>query len=233
MMRYRSIVLAATLITSSHVANAQDQMGEIIVTAQRSSGEYYSDDQTVIGLRRQADSAVQRVSISSDSRDETQRKREIHAMLLAAIDRAGSAGVQLVTGEFELVPVTRDNYRDILFEVGNRPDTSRIDLMVKAKLSESVGTAQKRIHDFIRAVPPDGRALMERNGSLTLTIVNPDQYRDEIAKLVAAEAKRYASYFGSDYGVEVGGLSEQLYWSQVSNTEVFLYIPYRFSVRPR
>jgi len=215
-------------------ANAQNGgMGEIIVTAQRSSGEYFSDEQTVVGLKRQADSAVQPITISSDSRDEATRKREIQAMLVSAIERASQAGVELVTGNFELVPVTMASYRELVFSNGNRPDTSLVNLMVKSKLGGSTGGAQKRIDDFIKGVPPNGRALADKKGELTLTIINPDQYRDEIVKLVAAEAKRYASYFGTEYGVEVGGLNEQLAWTQVSNTEVFLYIPYRFTIRPK
>ena len=33
------------------------------------------------------------------------------------------------------------------------------------------------------------------------------------------------------YGVEVTGLDRAIAWAQVSNTEVFLYIPYAFAVR--
>lgn len=82
-------------------------------------------------------------------------------------------------------------------------------------------------------MPPNGRALIEKNGGITLTIINPDQYRPEIVKLVAAEALKTAGAFGADYGVEVAGLNEQLIWAQASATEVFLYIPYRFTVRPK
>jgi hypothetical protein len=233
-MRARFVMTALLLAAAPSLAEAQDQgLGEIIVTAQRTSSDYFSDEQPVVGLKRQADSAVQPITISSDSRDEGVRKREIYAMLAAAVQRASSAGVDLVTGDFELVPVTSSTFRDLVFAGGSRPDTSVVSLMVKAKLSGSTGGAQKRIDDFIRAVPPDGRSLMEKKGGLTLTIINPDQYRDEIVKLVAAEAKRYAGYFGAEYGVEVSGLNEQLAWSQVSNADVFLYIPYRFIIKPR
>ncbi|MEP7221322.1 MAG: TonB-dependent receptor [Novosphingobium sp.] len=233
MMRKFGVVLAAILLSLPTAGQAQNDLGEIVVTAQRRSGDYYSDEQTVIGLRRDADSAVQAIWITSDSRAESMRKSEIHAMLLAALQRAGAAGVQLVMGDFELVTVTAANYRDLVFLPGNRPDTSKIALFVKAKLAGSTGNAQMRIDDFVKAVPSNGRALMEKQGNLTLTIINPDQYRDEVVKLVAENAKRYASYFGPEYGVEVGGLNEQLAWTQVSNTQVFLYIPYRFSIKPK
>lgn len=227
---------ALVLAAASGAAAAQDNSnieGEVIVTGQRASADYLSDEQTVIGLRRLADSAIQPVKFTSDSREEEVRKREIHAMIDAAIRRADAAGVELVTGEFELSKVTLANYRDLAFGRGSRPDTSEIAVFVKAKLAGSVGSAQSRIDGFIKAVPAEGRALIERRSGITLTIINPDQYRGEIVRLVAAEALKSATAFGPDYGVEVQGLNEQLSWAQASATEVFLYIPYRFTVRPK
>lgn len=234
MRSIRFLLASAALLGAVPLAAQEDSgLGEVVVTAQRSDREYYSDEQPVIGLRRQADSAVQNVWFTSDSRDEAMRKREIHAMLLAALDRAAGAGVQLVTGEVELAEVTRANYKDLLFQNAGRPDTSRIDLMIKSKLTGSTGGAQQRIDTFVKSVPANGRALLEKRGDLTLTIINPDQYRDEIVKLIAEHSKRYAGYFGPEYGVEVTGLQEQLSWAQVSGSDVFLYIPYRFTIKPK
>ncbi len=233
-MRKFLFVAALVLLSTAEPSSAQDEnVGEIIVTAQRTAGTYYEDEQPVIGLRRVADSAVQSVQITSDSRDEDVRKREIHAMLDTAVRRASNSGVELVTGDYELVPITLTNYKDLIFGTGNRPDTSQVSFYVKAKLSGSTGSAQSRIDTFIKAVPATGRSLIEKQGGLTLTIINPDQYRDQIIKLVAAESLKYAGYFGTDYGVEVSGLNEQLAWAQASGTEVFLYIPYRFSIKPK
>lgn len=215
---------------------AQDNsniQGEVIVTAQRDTADFLSDEQTVIGLRRAADSAIQPVEFTSDSREEEVRKREIQTMMESAIRRAEAAGVELVTGEFELTKITMANYRDLAFKRGSRPDTSEIGLFVKARLAGSVGNAQDRIDKFIKSVPASGRSLIEKQGQLTLTIINPDQYRPEIVRLVAAEALKTAAAFGPDYGVEVQGLNEQLMWAQASTTEVFLYIPYRFTIRPK
>ena len=226
-------VTAATMLASPAFAQNNNLEGEVIVTGQRASSNYYRDEQTVIGLRRQADSAIQRVQVNSDSRDEQTRKTEIWAMIESAMRRASAAGVELVTGELELVPITQANYRDIIIQRGGRPDTSFVSLYVKTKLAGSTGTAQNRIDSFIKSVPASGRSLMEKQGSLTLTIINPDQYRDEIVKLVAAESLKYAGYFGANYAVEVSGLDQELSWSQVSGSDVFLYIPYRFTITPR
>lgn len=233
MRQFKALLATAILLTAAPLAAQENSLGEIIVTAQRSSSANYTDEQPVIGLRRPADSAVQPIWITSDSRDEATRKREIHEMLLSAIKRADAAGVQLVSGNFDLIQVTAANYRDLVFERGNRPDMSRIDLYVKAKLAGSTGDAQKRLDDFIRAVPASGRSLMEKRGELTLTIINPDQYRDQIVKLVAAAAHHSAAAFGTEYGVSVSGLDGELAWSRISGTEVFLYIPYRFTIQPK
>lgn len=249
-------LLAATVLAAGAAplwAQDENELGEVIVTGSRKQAAYYVEERPVVGLRRQADSAVRTISIVSDSREEDMRRREVEAMLLAAIDRAKGAGLSLVTGNLELVEVTRANYRDLIFgqvATGDDDDddnydddddeprvtfeddgqTATIRLMVKARLAGSVGGAQERIAGFVKAVPATGRSQIEQNGSLTLTIVNPDQYRDEILSRVAAAAKHHAGFFGPDYGVEVSGLDKDIKWAQVSNTEVFLYIPYSFSI---
>lgn len=231
-MRYLFTAAALAAVTVSAPAAAQ----EIIVTASRSSGDYYSVEKTVIGLRRPADNAVQQVWIVSDSRDADMRCKEVLDMLDAAMTRAGGAGVSLVDGDYELLPITRADYTCKSMGGAGRPDTSQISFYVKAPvvMGATGGTApEKRIAAYVKSVPVSGRSLMEARGGLTLTIINPDQYRDEVVKLVAEQSLRYASYFGPDYGVEVGGLNEELSWTQVSETEVFLYIPYRFAVRPK
>ncbi len=225
------------LLTAAALAAAVAQdLGEVVVTGSRADSTYYSDQQTVIGLRRPADNAVQRVWIVSDSRDVDVRCREVLAMLDAAFARADGAGVQLVDGEFELKPIKRADYSCASLSGAGRADTSKVEFYVKAPVAAGAGggpAPRQRIATYIKSVPVSGRSLMETRGGLTLTIVNPDQYRDQVVKLVAEQSLRYAGYFGPDYGVEVGGLDRDLRWSQVSETEVFLYIPYVFTVGPK
>lgn len=226
-------LLAAVIVP----ARAQDAnvpaLGEVVVTANRLNARYAQQDRPVVGLRRQADSAVLQVAFSSDSRDEATRKREIHAMLLAALDRAAAGGIELVTGNFELTLVTKANYQELPLYSAGRVDTSQANVMMKVKLAGSTTAAEQRLDAFIKGVPRTGRGAIDRNGALTLTIVNPDQYRDTIVKLVADNARHYAALFGADYAVQVGGIDAQVFWSQVSNTDVFLYVPYRYTIVPK
>ena len=208
-------------------------LGEVVVTGNRLNARYAQQDRPVVGLRRQADAVVLQLSIASDSRDPETRKREIHAILLAALDRAAAAGVDLVTGGFELTPVTKASYQDLPLVSAGRVDTSQATLMVKVKLAGSITAAEQRLDAFIKSVPRTGRGTIDKVGGLSLTIVNPDQYRDAIVQLVADNARHYAAMFGPDYAVQASGVDGQVSWSQVSGTDVFLYVPYRYTIVPK
>jgi hypothetical protein len=231
------LLAGAALAAMTAPATAQDSnvpaLGEVVVTANRLNAPYAQQNRPVVGLRRRADSAVMRLTISSDSRDADDRTREIHTMVAAALDRAPAAGVELVVGAFDLIPLTRANYRSLPMLPAGRVDTSRVELMIKVRLTGSAEEAQKQLKDFAQAIPRTGRALVEPPGGITLTIVDPDQYRDRIVELVAESARHYAAMFGPDYGVQVMGIDGQVAWSQVSPTEVFLYVPYSYVVVPR
>ena len=241
---------------------AQDDGGtEVVVTGVRRNSLSGSPTSTVsqppvIGLKRQADSAVRNIEIVSDSRDEAMRRQEVQTMLFDAIDRAKRNGFSLVTGQFELVEVTRANWQDqfpglagVADSQGDEDEdddyddsqpqpafeddgsTTVVRLKVKTKLDGSIGNAQQAIDKFVKSVPASGRAQIEQTGGLALTIINPEQYRDEIYRRIAAGAMHAMSFYGEAYGLDVTGLDKSIAWKQVSNTEVFLYIPYGFSIK--
>ena len=256
-MKALASVAVVALALLARPALGQD--GEIIVTAMKRSSSNglvaIAERPPVIGLKRQADSAVRQIEIVSDSREAEMREREVRAMLLAALGRAKGAGLSLVVGQYEVTEVTSENWRDHFPALAGKPaadaddedddddddsnpkpgfedngSTATARLMVKTKLDGSIASAQQKIAGFVKAVPPTGRSLIEQKGGLALTIVKPDQYREEIYGRVAEGAKQAVGFYGADYGVEVTGLDRAIAWTQVSNTEVFLYVPYSFSV---
>ncbi len=230
---YRIAAVLVATFAAPLAAQNPGGLGEVLVTANRSNIRYFQQDRPVVGLRREADGAVIAVSISSDSRDAETRKKEIHAVLVAALGRAPAAGVELVSGSYQLEPVTRGNFTELPFQSGGRADTSRVDLLVRVKLAGSAVAAEKRLTDFIKAVPRSDRGVIDKTGSLTLTIIDPDQYRDRVIKLVADDASHNAAIFGPEYRYNISGIDAQIGWSQVSSTEVFLYLPYRYTIYPR
>lgn len=233
-------LLLAALAVPAGAQNVGES--EIIVTGSRISRPDFSgvepvvDRPPVIGLKRLADFAVQVVTIVGDTRDEQKRRDEIFGMVRKAIELAGKrGGIELATGQFVVEPLTLANYRNLEVEEDDeRDDVEQVSFLVKTRLAAGMDSkaALERIEAFVKAVPAVGRAEMEREGDLTLSVVGPDQYRTEIVDRVAADARAMAARLGPDYRVQANGLDRPVEWSRASLTEVYLYVPYSYSVLP-
>lgn len=230
-------LLAATMLATALPAVAQ----EVVVTGQR-RGAYLNAEtgnepssRPIINLKRTADFAVQIVRIIGDTRDETKRREEIYAMLESAIGLAARQGVELAVGDYLVEPLTIANFKNVPLSYGGRSDTEQATFLVKTRLVAGMDakTALERITKYIRAVPPVGRAELEPIGGMTLSVVSPDQYRSQIIKLIAADAATTAAEFGPGYGVDVTGLDRPVEWARASLTEVFLYLPAAYTIRPK
>lgn len=246
-MRGAAVALfGLSLFAGAAPALAQDDEGqEVIVTAARSAPGYTSDGEPLpaavkpapaLRLRRTADFAVQSVRIIGDTRDEAKRREEIRAMLRGAIALAGRHGVELATGDYIVEPLTSTNYRNLILEEDDdREDAEKATFLVKTPLVKGAEAkaALARITKFVEAVPAVGRAEIEAEGDLTLSVVGPDQYRGQIVDLIAADAAKVAAKFGPGQGVIVNGLDRPVEWSRVGLTEVSLYLPVIYSVAPK
>lgn len=232
------LALALTLASLTAPAVLAQQatapaVGEVMVTASRGSIPYAGQDRPVAGLRRTADSAVMSLVIVSDTREAATRTQEIYTVLLAAMDKAAGSGFELVYGGTPIFPVTRANYQDLPLLGAGRVDTSQLQLLVKAKLSGSAAATQAKLKAFIDSLKGSGRATVSTGGGISLTVIDPDQYRSQIVALVAADAKATTALFGPEFTFSVTGIDGQVVWAQVSSSEVFLYIPYRYAIVPK
>ena len=240
--------IATFLLALAAPAMAQEEGQEVIVTGSRigftNSGYNSNVPVTVISsgrpapgltLRRSADFAIQQVQVSGDTRDPARRREEIYAMLKKAIETSGGQGVELATGDYIVEPLTLANYTNLgLEEDDDRDDAETASFLVKVKLAPGMNAkeALARITKFVAAVPTVGRAEMEAQGELTLSVVSPDQYRTRIIELVAADAAKATAKFGSGFRVEVSGLDRPVEWQRVGLTDVVLYLPASYSVVP-
>jgi hypothetical protein len=249
-------LVAAAICASAAPAIAQDSgasdgTGEIIVTGSLIRKRNNNDDQPrpVIPpaaaqmLRRTADFAIQQVVIASDTVDEEGAKKEALAMVRKAIDLAGSSGVLVASGEIVVEPLTVTNYTDLKLLDGDEDDNDpddKIDgqfvkFLIKVPLAPGIDakTALAKIDQFIKKVPQVGRAEMKPYGDLTLSVVNPEQYRGAIIDLVAKDMAGTGAKFGAGYGVEVTGLDKPVQWKRAGLTEVQLFLPANSTIRPR
>ena len=243
----RSVAIVLALLPAPAFAQDLNQ-GEVVVTASRARPTYFdSRTNTVVetgedasglpalGLRRRADFALLPVIIAGDTRDREQRRQEILTMVRSALERARGAGVELSLGDFFVVPLTADNYRTLTFMGDGRPDSERVAFFVKTRLgatAEEANAALTRLEQFVRSVPAAGRAEMRAAGALTLSIVAPDQYRNQLLDMIATDARAVAARFGPEQRVEAQGLDRPVEWRRAGVTEVFLYIPHRLIYRP-
>ena len=232
-----AILAAAAAATADPTPVPVQALGgqEIVVTGARREAEGYDASIPAIGLRRLADYAVQEVRVTGDTRDQAKRRTEIFDMVRGAVALAAKRpGIELATGEMVIEPLSAANYRNLPLTSDGRPDAERATFLVKTKLGPGIDAkaALDRIAAFIKDVPTVGRAEMKENDDLTLSVVNPDQYRGQIVDLVAADARATAARLGPDYGVEAKGLDRPVEWSRASLTEVFLYVPYSYTVLP-
>jgi hypothetical protein len=237
MTHARWIAAAIFAVSAPSPVLAQDET--IVITASRNSQSdtniYFDEGQAAIGLTQRADFFVKPIFINSDSRDETMRRDEVLAMLRETITRANQEGIVLVAGQYSLQPLTLANFEELPMGRGTRPDTTRVQIYARLPLEGAnprASAADDRIARFIQAIPVTGRSFIE-TGSTNLALNNPQQYRAAVVQAIAAEATRYAGFFGSNYGVEIRGLESDLFWQQASETEVFLYIEHNFVIRPR
>ena len=220
----------------SQPASAQDlEFQEVVVTGSRIEQDDYSREMPAVGLRRSADFLVQSVVIRGDTRDPTQRRREIRTMLTDAIKRADAMGIELAYGNYILTRLTLANVGEISLMNDNRPDSERVTFLAKARLggTQTGEAAEAQIERYIESVPEVGRAQMDEWGDSTLSIVGPDSYRAQIAQEIAKDSLAMAQRLGDGYAVEIEGLNMPVQWSRAGPGEVMLYIPYKLVVVPR
>jgi len=244
----RGAILGAVLVATATPALAQDEgASEIVVTGFRKLIPDDDDDDKlklaalappspVQTLRRTADFAVQQVIVVSDTTDEDEAKAEVFAMTRKAIERSAGAGTLLAMGELVIEPLTAGNYKELKVEDDDDEfDGELVKFLVKVPLAPGIDakTALAKIDTFIKAVPAVGRAEMKAYSELTLSVVNPEQYRGAIIDLVARDTAATTARFGSGYGVEVTGLDRAVQWKRAGLTEVQLFLPSAATVRPR
>jgi hypothetical protein len=234
MLRVR--IAAFMSLTCAMPSLAQDlSTAEIVVTGARIEQDDYSRDMPAVGLRKQADFLVQSVTIRGDTRNEKERAQEIYAMLEKAIQLASKSDVELAFGDYILTRLTSANYKDIVLARDNRPDSQRINFLVKVKLGPNTNgsQAEERIEKFIDAVPEVGRAQLDSDGDSTLSVVGPDSYRARIATEIAQDARAMARSVGDDYAVQIEGLNMPVQWARSGPSDVMLFIPYKLTVVPK
>ena len=230
-MKIPSLIAVAALALAGPAA-AQG-VEEIVVTGSRLS-EYDAASTPQITLRKRADNLITIATVVCDTRDESQRKSELKATLRNLIRAAGQdKRIELAVGE-EVLGGFDESMLDSVIQRGGKPDTSTATLIIKTSVSaeDTFDSATGRIESFAERTPKVGRTEVLLDDDWELTLVTPSQYRPEVARLIAEDARKMAALYGEGYGVEVQGLQLPVSWYQAGPLDLAIYIPYRLNVRP-
>jgi len=230
----RSIRFALFAICSAYASSAwpQGQLGEIVVTGSRVSGDDYSGI-PAITLERRADFLVQEIRLTNDTRAADARRKELYQTIRDLVaDAAKKPGMALGYGDEFLIPITSDNYEIPLQSVGQRPDTSSTELYVKVALgsNDDVSKALAALSAFISKARVTGRTEIQPKDDVALSIVNPERYRFEIITQISADAKKLQNAVGSQCRVGISGLSNRVSWQRSDVSQLTLYIPYEIQL---
>jgi hypothetical protein len=234
------VILALAILSANALSPAAAQ--EIIVekrSVRAGPGGVQPEARPAIVFRKRADSVVQGLLVTDDTRNAESRLEELKTALeglAAAATRSHGVHVALFVETAEGLKLVRpfDRSRAIAaIENGSRPDTAQVRLLVKTEivdadtdLSQPVG----RIDAFLKTVKLAGRCQFEPLEEPALSLVQPEQYRGAVVAAIAADLHAVAERFGQGYGGKLEGLEQPLEWVQLDELELGLYIPYRLTV---
>ena len=224
----RSLLALGLLLSAFATA---DVIEEIVVT-----GSYIDSAPPAQRILKQADNLLLKILITNDARGEDQRKSEIYATLLGAIKTAGSSSefsISAVTPNGFVRPLSESNYKIDLLN-GVRPDTNQAYFRVRTPIpvnadAEALLSSLKR---FAEELKMEGRTLVEVEGDVEVSIVDPQQYRPQVIELMAKDIAAVTSALGPDYRAIVTGVDKPVEWARVGSTDVAVFIPYEYVVVP-
>ena len=231
MTRTLSRFLVSLVLAVSFAGTARAQVETVVVTAERMSSE---SDSPHISITKRADHLITVINVTCDTRDAAQRKAELKETLRNLLHAAaGTSTISVGLGERILGDLTENNF-DSIIEPENRADTSHAEVTIKTKVAkdDTINDAMHRLTDFIAKVPKAGRTLIIRQGDWGLTLVDPEQYHDQITALILADAKHLAETLGPNYGVAIDGIEHKVTWYQKGPLDLGLYIPYSLKIEP-
>jgi hypothetical protein len=226
-------MLLLFMILGWGLAHAQEGVEEIVVTASSKEGGRIPGT----SLKRPGDFILLEVTVRNDSRDAETRKKEIYDTLRAVIAAANKdQSIELsVIGDNSLVLPLKLDSATLVLTRDKLPDTSVTTISVKTRIPGRVGNSSAlvaKLKDFVSGIKPVGRTLIDKDGDVEISIVNPAQYRDRVIELFAEDVKKVTSALGPDYKVVAHGIDSPIQWVRSGMLEVSIFAPYGYDVLP-
>jgi len=227
-------LLAASLLslTLSVPISAYAQMDEIVVTATKRQ-----EDGPGLFLEKRGDYLLLEVSIGNDSRDLSTRTKEINIAVndfISAAEKNSDITLSIIDESDFVRPLTEENFNDGL-RSGSRPDTSIAYLKVKTQIPTEVKDSYKlanKLAVFVERIEEKGRTKISTYDEISVSIVDPYQYRTDVMKLITDEINDVTEALGPEYRVILSGLDKELKWVRSGDLNLAFYLPYTYDIIP-
>jgi len=230
-MKFVSTVLISAFVMVTAAFPASAQLDEIVVTGTR------IDDSPGIFLEKKGDFLLLEVGIENDSRELATRMKEISETVdhfVLAANKDDSIKLSIIDDSDFVRPLSMSNFRSGI-RSGARPDTSVAYLKVKTEIPDEVADAYKlatKLSDFVETIEEAGRTKVTAYDEVSVSVVNPYQYRLELLDVITSEIKTVTDKLGPDYRAVIRGLDKDLDWSRSGDLNLAFYIPYEYDIVP-
>jgi len=237
MLRLIALSFIIILMSWPQYSAAQD---EIIVTATRrvvSAGANPEDYGPGIFIEKRGDFLLLEVKIENDSRELSTRLKEIGQTVdkfIAAAKTNPSIELSIVDESSFVRPLSRDNFSDNI-RYGSRPDTSVAILKVKTEIPDQVEDSYKiaqMLSEFVDSIEEEDRTTINTYDDISVSVVNPYQYRKDVIKKVVEEVNAITEGLGPDYRVVLKGLDKELTWTRSGDLKLAFFLPYSYDIIP-
>jgi hypothetical protein len=94
-------------------------------------------------------------------------------------------------------------------------------------------TATDRLKRLIDGAEKFGRTEISRETRWDLTLVAPEQNRDELIRRIIEDSRHTADLLGNGSGIAIEGLQRPIEWYRTGPLELALYIPYHLQISPK
>lgn len=226
------ILISLSVPSFSH---AQD---EIVVTGSRIiQGTDINTAGPGIFYERRGDFLLLEVLVENDSREIGTRLSELTETvedIIAAAENEKDIKLSLIDENNFVRPLSVNSFGEGI-RSGNRPDTSIATLQVKTDIPTEVADSFKlaaKLGRFVDGLKEKGRTTITNSDDISVSVVNPYQYRETVMDMVLAEIKDVNQSLGPDYRAVVRGLDKELSWVRSGSLNLAFTLPYTYDIIP-
>ena len=230
--------LSLALLTPEPAVAQDDEV--IVVTGTRMSrADSFAESGGAPGINlvKRGDFLLLGVTIESDAREDTERRREIAESIgdfISAAEDDPTIELSIIESDITVRRLTQTNYVQGI-SYGGRPDTSVARIRVKTAIPDQVENSADlatKLSRFVDGIEETGRITISTEGETAVSVIDPYQYREEVVAKIVGEINDITDALGPEYVAIIKGLDRQVYWDRKGDIDLAFSLPYTYEIIP-